>query len=61
MEAKKKPVETVSLSDLDARPSPGQEVVSITDAPEREAGRKIQDEGEAFAEIVALLEQKKVI
>jgi hypothetical protein len=36
-------------------------VASITDAPEREAGRKVEDEGEAFAEIVALLEQKKVI
>jgi electron transfer flavoprotein beta subunit len=61
MDAKKKPVETLSLSDVGAKPSPGQEVVSITDAPAREAGRKIEDEGEAFAEIVALLEQKKVI
>jgi electron transfer flavoprotein beta subunit len=61
MDAKKKPVETLSLSDLGAEPSPGQEVVSITDSPEREAGRKVEDDGEAFAEIVALLEQKKVI
>jgi electron transfer flavoprotein beta subunit len=61
MDAKKKPVENLSLSDLGVEPSSGQTVVSITDAPEREAGRKIDDEGEAFAEIVALLEQKKVI
>lgn len=61
MDAKKKPVETVSLSDIGVEASDGQEVVSITDAPERSAGRKIEDEGEAFAEIVALLEQKKVI
>jgi electron transfer flavoprotein beta subunit len=61
MDAKKKPVENLSLSDLGVDASAGQTVVSITDAPEREAGRKIEDEGEAFAEIVALLEQKKVI
>jgi electron transfer flavoprotein beta subunit len=61
MDAKKKPVETLSLGDVGAEASDGQSVVSITDAPERSAGRKIEDEGEAFAEIVALLEQKKVI
>jgi electron transfer flavoprotein alpha/beta subunit len=61
MDAKKKPVETLSLGDVDAEASNRQTVVSISDAPERSAGRKIEDEGEAFAEIVALLEQKKVI
>jgi electron transfer flavoprotein beta subunit len=61
MDAKKKPVETVGLSDLGVDPGGTQKVASITDAPEREAGRKVEDEGEAFAEIVALLEQKKVI
>lgn len=61
MDAKKKPVENVSLSDLGVETGVGQKVASVTDAPEREAGRKIEDEGEAFAEIVALLEQKKVI
>lgn len=61
MDAKKKPMETVSLSDLDIDKSDGQTVVSITDAPERSAGRKIEDEGEAYTEIIALLEQKKVI
>jgi len=61
MDAKKKPVETMGLSDLGVDPGGKQKVASITDAPEREAGRKVEDEGEAFAEIVALLEQKKVI
>jgi electron transfer flavoprotein beta subunit len=61
MDAKKKPVETKSVSDLGVEPSDGQVVASITAAPERAAGRKVEDEGEAFAEIVALLEEKKVI
>lgn len=61
MDAKKKPMETMSLSDFGAESSDGQKVVSITDAPEREAGRKVDDEGEAFAEIVKLLEARKVI
>jgi electron transfer flavoprotein beta subunit len=61
MDAKKKPVETMNLGDVGAEKSDGQTVVSITNAPERSAGRKIEDEGEAFAEIVALLEARKVI
>ncbi|HEX6300782.1 MAG TPA: electron transfer flavoprotein subunit beta/FixA family protein [Acidimicrobiia bacterium] len=61
MDAKKKPMDTVSLSDVGVEPSDGQTVKSITEAPERSAGRKIEDEGEAFAEIVALLEERKVI
>ena len=61
MDAKKKPVETMSLADVGAETSDGQTMESIADAPERSAGRKIEDEGDAFAEIVALLEQKKVI
>lgn len=61
MDAKKKPVETISLSDVGVESSVGQKVASIADAPEREAGRVIEDEGEAFSEIVALLEEKKVI
>jgi len=61
MDAKKKPVETMTLGDLGVDPSVDQEVVSISDAPERSAGRKIEDEGEAFSEIIALLEQRKVI
>ncbi|HUG31578.1 MAG TPA: electron transfer flavoprotein subunit beta/FixA family protein [Acidimicrobiia bacterium] len=61
MDAKKKPMETVALGDVGAEKSEGQTVKSITDAPERSAGRKIEDEGEAFSEIVALLEERKVL
>jgi electron transfer flavoprotein alpha/beta subunit len=61
MDAKKKPVETMALSDLGAETNETQKVASITEAPEREAGRKVEDEGEAFAEIIALLEERKVI
>ncbi len=61
MDAKKKPMETKTVSDLGVEASTGQTVTSITDAPERSAGRKIVDEGEAFAEIVALLEERTVI
>jgi electron transfer flavoprotein beta subunit len=61
MDAKKKPVEIISLTDLGVERLEGQEVVSITDAPERSGGRKIEDDGEAFREIVAILEARKVI
>jgi electron transfer flavoprotein beta subunit len=61
MDAKKKPVETLALSDLDVERSEGQTVVSITEAPERSAGRKIEDDGEAYTEVIALLERRKVI
>ncbi len=61
MEAKKKPVETLTAADLGVETQVTQEVVSIVDAPERGGGRKIEDEGEAHLEIVALLEERKVI
>ncbi len=61
MDAKKKPVETKTVADLGVEPAASQTITAVTDAPEREGGRKIEDEGEAFAEIVALLEERKVI
>jgi electron transfer flavoprotein alpha/beta subunit len=61
MDAKKKPVDTVSTTDLGVEMSATQTVVSVTDAPERASGRKIEDEGEAFQEILSLLEERKVI
>jgi electron transfer flavoprotein beta subunit len=61
MDAKKKPMETKSLGDVGVEPSDGQTVGSITEAPERSGGRKIEDEGEAFTEIIALLEEWKVL
>lgn len=61
MEAKKKTVENLSLADLGVEPGPGQTVASITEAAERKAGQKIEDDGESHLAIVALLEQRKVI
>ncbi len=61
MDAKKKAVESLSAADLGVERGPDQTVASITDAPERTAGQKIEDEGESHLAILALLEQRKVI
>jgi electron transfer flavoprotein beta subunit len=61
MDAKKKPVETLSMGDLGAERAPEQLVLSIVDAPERTAGRKFEDDGDAHEAIVALLADRKVI
>lgn len=61
MDAKKKPVEPRTLGDLEVERAASQEIAAITPAPEREAGRKIEDDGEAHLAIVELLEQRKVI
>lgn len=61
MEAKKKAVESLSVSDLGVDRGPEQTVASITDAPERTAGQRIEDDGQSHLAIVALLEQRKVI
>ena len=39
----------------------GQEIVSIADAPTREAGDVIEDEGDAYERIVAFLDELKVL
>ena len=61
MDAKKKPVDNLSVADLGIETAVDQKVTSIADAPERAAGQKIEDEGEAHLAIVALLEDRKVI
>lgn len=61
MDAKKKPVESLTLADLGVEPESSQAVISVVAAAERAAGRKIEDEGEAHLEILALLEDRKVI
>ncbi len=61
MDAKKKPIETLSMGDLGTERAPEQLVLSIVDAPERTAGRKIEDDGDAHEAIVALLAERKVI
>lgn len=61
MGAKKKPTETLSAADLGVTVSSGQQVVSISPAPEREAGVIAEDEGEGHLLIVRKLEEAKVI
>lgn len=61
MDAKKKPVENKTLADLGVTASSNQKVDSISSAPERSGGRKVEDDGEAHLAIIALLEERKVI
>ncbi|HEX6947038.1 MAG TPA: electron transfer flavoprotein subunit beta/FixA family protein [Acidimicrobiia bacterium] len=61
MDAKKKPVETLTLSDLGIEADVAQAVTDVSPAPERQAGRKIEDDGSAHLAVIELLEQKKVI
>jgi electron transfer flavoprotein beta subunit len=67
MAAKNKPVDTVTVADLglgaDAVGWAGarQTITSVSAAPEREAGEKVEDDGEAYQRVVAYLEQLKVI
>jgi electron transfer flavoprotein beta subunit len=67
MAAKNKPVDQVKADDLGLGSDQvgwagaRQEIVSVAAAPEREAGEKIEDEGDAHERIVAFLEQLKVI
>jgi electron transfer flavoprotein beta subunit len=67
MAAKNKPVDQVTVADLglDAGQvgwaGARQKIVSVGAAPEREAGEKIEDDGEAFQRIVQFLEQLKVV
>jgi electron transfer flavoprotein beta subunit len=67
MAAKNKPVDEVKVADLGLSADDvgwagsRQQIVSVAAAPAREAGEKIQDEGDAHERVVAFLEQLKVI
>jgi electron transfer flavoprotein beta subunit len=67
MAAKSKPVENVSVADLglDAgsvgSAGSGQEILAVDDAPVREAGDIVEDDGEAFQKVVQFLADLKVI
>jgi electron transfer flavoprotein beta subunit len=67
MAAKSKPVDELGLADLgiDAGSvgwaGAGQEVVSVEDAPAREAGEIIEDDGTGAEKIVAFLDNLKVL
>jgi len=67
MAAKNKPVDEKTAADLGfvedqvGWAGAQQEIVDITDAPQREAGDVIEDDGEAFAKVVEFLEELKII
>ena len=62
MSAKSKPVENVTAADLGVESvSWAQQIVSVEDAPAREAGEVIEDDGETFNKIVEFLDELKVI
>ncbi len=62
MAAKSKPVDTVTTADLGVEAvSWAQQIVSVEDAPAREAGEIIEDDGESFNKIVEFLDKLKVI
>jgi electron transfer flavoprotein beta subunit len=63
MQAKKKPIDQTTVADLglgDAA-SWAQSIKSVDPVAARQAGEIIEDEGEAFTRIVALLEEVKVV
>ncbi|CUR58455.1 putative electron transfer flavoprotein beta-subunit [metagenome] len=57
MASKRRSIETLSASSLAEAPDGLQQVVDVRAAPIREAGRTIVDDGEAFREIVAKLDE----
>lgn len=67
MAAKQKTIDTPTLTDLGIDresvgvPGSRQTISDVRPAPARAAGRIVPDEGEAYLEIVKLLEEKKVI
>ncbi len=62
MAAKSKPVDTVTAGDLGIESvSWAQQISSVEDAPAREAGEVIEDDGETFNKIVEFLDNLKVI
>ena len=65
MAAKSKPLETVTAADLGVTPvgwaGAGQQIVDVAQAPARDAGEIVVDEGEAHLKVVEFLEGLKVI
>jgi electron transfer flavoprotein beta subunit len=62
MSAKSKPVENTTAADLGVDVVAwGQQISAVEDAPAREAGEVIEDDGESFNRIVEFLDELKVI
>ena len=65
MAAKSKPVETLTSADVGVEPvgwaGARQSVTSVTEAPARAAGEKIEDDGTGHERVVAYLETQKLV
>lgn len=64
MDAKKKPVDQITVTDLglsDAVAAFGQAIVDVSPIPARSGGEIIEDEGEAHLQVIAVLQEAKVI
>lgn len=61
MQAKSKPVETLTTADLGVTPSSGQKIVAVESVPARQAGEVFEDNGEGHLKIIAKLEEVKVV
>ena len=67
MAAKNKPVDMLKLADLGIDPATvgqggaRQEIVSVVQAEARTAGEIVEDEGDAYEQVVAFLEKLKLI
>ena len=61
MQAKSKPVTTMTAADLGASNDTAQVVRSVEPVAARAAGEVVEDDGDAYARIVEQLEQAKVI
>jgi len=61
MAAKSKPIEQVSLGDLNISSNQNLEFIDIETVENSKSGEKIIDEGEAYQEIVNKLKELKVI
>ncbi len=61
MQAKSKPIDTLTAADLGVQITTQQQIRTVEPVPARQAGEVIEDEGDAHERIVALLEQVKVI
>jgi electron transfer flavoprotein beta subunit len=61
MEAKKKPLDTLSTADLGVAVTVEQKVSSVVASTGRTAGEKVEDDGTAHLRIIDLLEKVKVV
>ncbi len=61
MQAKSKPIDTTTAADLGIDVASGQTIASVDPVAARDAGEMVEDDGEAFSRIIAMLEDKKVI